>query len=371
MIEILIEGMTNNNGGKETYIVNIFDVFDKSKFHFSFIAYDEKIAYEDHLIESGASVIHIAPRYKGIAKFRSNLNDVFNSFKYDVLWAHKTTLSSCEIVEIAKRHKVPVRMIHSHSSSNMGGILTMILHSINKWSIRNWANVYLACSTDAAKWFYGKKDCRIVKNGINVERFRFNGATRERIRKELGIENDFVIGHVGRFSAEKNHRKLINVFYEIHKTKPETKLILCGDGEERNQIENQIHNLKLNDSIILLGVIDNVDEVMQALDAFVMPSLFEGLPFALLEAQASGLNCIVSDTVNRDADIIPGNKFISLDSEDSIWANSILSIDSNLDRNNAADVIRNNGFDIINCSKEIQLIIDSGLKDNITNKGAY
>ncbi len=370
MIKILVEGMTEGKGGKESYLINTFREFDREKFHFTFVVYGKDIAYQDELVNKGAELVRLPERKDGLFHYRKALNDLLSQTHYDVLWANKTTLSSCEIIELAKKHRIPLRIIHSHSSSNMGGFLTLILHSINKCFVRKWANMYLACSTDAAKWFYGKKQCRIVKNGINVEKFRFNETVRVKIRQELGVENDFVIGHVGRFGIEKNHQKLIRVFSEIHKMNPNTKLVLCGDGEERQNIETLINDLNLNDSVLLLGVIDNVHEVMQAIDVFVMPSLFEGLPFALLEAQAAGLKCIVSDTVSRDSDIIPGNQFISLDSDDSLWAEQILSIDVDSPRANAADVIKNNGFDIIDCSNEIQLMIENGLNENMTSKGA-
>ncbi len=282
MIRILVEGMTKGKGGVEAFIMNTFRAFNKSKYSFTFISYDEQIAYQDELEAAGAEIIRINGRNKGLFEYRKNLSILFEKNKYDVLWANKTTLSSCEILEMAKKYAVPLRIVHSHSSSNMGGRLTYLLHHINKKRVRKWANEFFACSQTAAEWFYGNESCTLIKNGIDVEKFRFNAGVRKAIRQELGLDEYLVIGHVGRFGIEKNHKKLINVFHEVHKANPRTKLVLCGDGEERKNIEDQIQELNLGKDVILLGVINNVNEILQAIDVIVMPSLFEGLPFTLL-----------------------------------------------------------------------------------------
>lgn len=353
MIKILVEGMTNNKGGKESYIINAYKKFDKEKFSFTFIAYDDVIAYEDFLSNSGAEIIHLPPRSRGLIKFRHSLDCLLETNKYDVLWSHKTTLSSCEILEIAKKRNVPLRIIHSHSSSNMGGKLTYILHQVNKSRLRKWANEYFACSDTAAQWFFGDEYYKLIKNGIDVEKFRFNPAIRERIRTELGISSCFVVGHVGRFGIEKNHKKLIDVFSEIYRNDDNARLILCGDGEERENIETQIREKELDGKVILLGVINNVNEVLQAMDIVVMPSLFEGLPFALLEAQAAGLKCVVSDTVSAESDIIGWNVYLPLLLDDSEWAKVVLN-QTQTDRHNAADIIKDKGFDINDCVEQIE-----------------
>lgn len=358
MIEVLIEGMTNNKGGKETYIINVFKMIDKSKFNFTFIAYDDEIAYEDYIRETGAEVVHLPSRDKGLFQFRKALDDLFNKRHFDVVWAHKTTLSSCEFLEIAKKHKVKLRIVHSHSSSNMGGRLTFILHSINKILIKKWANEFFACSESAAKWFYRNNEYKIMTNGIDVEKFRFDPEVRKRIRKELGLEDSFTIGHVGRFGIEKNHIKLINVFNEVKKINSNAKLVLCGDGEERANIEAQIKKLHLNDSVLLLGIVDNVNEVLQAVDIMVMPSLFEGLPFALLEAQAAGLKCVVSDTVSKESDIMEWNRFIPLSYEDDKWAKIILDSATSFDRSIGADIIRKKGFNLSECVKHFEKYVE-------------
>ena len=357
MINVLVEGMTEGKGGKEAFIMNTFRAFPKDKYHFSFICYDETIAYQEELDKAGTNIIHVPGRNKGIVNFRKSLDCLFKENHYDIVWANKTTLSSCEILQLAKKNGVPLRIVHSHSSSNMGGKLTFILHHINKVFITRWANELFACSDTAAKWFFGNKPCIQIKNGIDVEKFRFNYEKRLEIRKILGLDESLVIGHIGRFSNEKNHKKLINVFMQIYKKNNSAKLVLCGDGEERDNIVQQIHRLGLDDSVLLLGVVNNVNEILQGVDVVVMPSLFEGLPFALLEAQAAGLPCVVSNTVSKESDVLNWNKFLPLTETDTYWADEILGVDTSIEkRKSAADRMRENGYDVHETVHQIESV---------------
>lgn len=362
MINLLIEGMTGNKGGMETYILNIFHHLDKSKFNMTFAVYEEVIAYEETLKKCGAEIIHLPSRYAGLIEHRRALDKLFKTRHFDVVWAHKTTLSACEILSIAKKNCVPVRMVHSHSSSNMGGKFTYLMHSINKRLIFNMANEYLACSITAAKWFYGTHSAKIMVNGINLEKYRYNAEMRENIRKQLHLQDEFVIGHVGRFGKEKNHKKLLNVFKACNQRNKKMKLLLCGDGEERDGIERQINELGIDGDVILLGVIDNVNEYLQAMDIIVMPSLFEGLPFALLEAQTAGLKCVVSNTVSKESDIMKWNQFLPLDLDDKSWADIILMEDMNYDRLMGYRIMKDHGFDITESAVMAEQLINLKLK---------
>ena len=368
MINILIEGMTDNKGGKETYIMNLFRHLDKKKYSIAFVSYDDHIAYEEILLNEGAKIIHIPPRCRGVFQYRRAINQVLKNNSFDVVWAHKTTLSSCEIFDIAKKNNIPVRIVHSHSSSNMGGKFTYLMHNINKHLIYCWANEYLACSHSASEWFYGKHLSKIMVNGIDLEKFKYNLEIREKIRKELNIENKFVIGHVGRFGIEKNHKKLINIFKSCKDQNSDVKLILCGDGEERKNIELQIRQLDLQNDVILLGSIDNVHEILQAMDILVMPSLFEGLPFALLEAQASGLKCVVSDSVSRESDVMGWNQFVPLSSNDSVWASVILKENMNYERFEGYREMKKRGFDIGDSVISVEQLIEGKLKEVVVKK---
>lgn len=358
MIEVLIEGMTNNKGGKETYIINMYRALDKNVYSLTFVAYDDEIAYEDYLKIEGATIVHLPPRHLGFIRHRNAIDKLFKSRKFDVVWAHKTTLSACEILSIAKKNAVPIRIVHSHCSSNMGGKFTFLMHCINKRLIFRMANEYLACSDIAAKWFFGNHPAKIMVNGIDLKKFKYNPEIREKIRKQLDLKDHLVIGHVGRFGIEKNHKKLIRVFYACRQRNEKVKLLLCGDGEERGNIEKQIDELGIHSHVILLGAIDNVNEMLQAMDIIVMPSLFEGLPFALLEAQTAGLKCIVSDTVSQESDIVGWNQFLPLSLSNDLWAEAILTTDMVYNRLVGYEIMKQKGFDITDNVAMVEKIIN-------------
>lgn len=356
-MKILIEGMTSGRGGKESYIMNIFRAMNREGIDFTFIAYDPHIAYEDEIRCSGSDIVFLPPRNKGILRFKRELKNFLQNNNFDVIWAHKTTLSSCEILEVAKEVGIPIRIVHSHSSSNMGGKATYLMHTINRKRIFKIATHYLACSDVAAKWFYGNHDCTIVKNGFDLGKYRFNPSIRDAVRKKYQLNNNLVIGHVGRFGVEKNHIKLLEVFAAFCDDHENSKLVLCGDGEERHRIESKIKELNLENRVLLLGLISNVNEMLQGFDLIVMPSLFEGLPYSLLEAQAAGLKCVVSNTVSKESDILGWNIFVPLESSANEWAHEIQLINYDYDRAVAADKLKQEGFDINDCVNQIENII--------------
>lgn len=356
-MNILIEGMTNNMGGKETYIINVFKLLKKLHYRVYFIAYNNQIAYEEDLIEQGAVIIRLPARNEGYWKFCKALDDLFKKNTFDVIWSHKTTLSSCEALSIAKKNKVRIRIIHSHSSANMGGRFTYIMHIINKIRIRYIANRYIACSEEASKWFYGNHDSIILKNAINLSSFKFNKEMREKIREKYSIGNEIVVGHVGRFGLEKNHIKIIEVFAELCKNNQNVKLVLCGDGEQRDCVEQCIFKYGLDEDVILTGVINNVNEILQAFDVFIMPSLFEGLPFVLIEAQAAGLRCVVSDTVSKESDVAGWNTFLPLSADIKTWAKEVKNAARPNDRKKGFELLKSKGFDIADNIKVIEKII--------------
>ena len=198
-------------------------------------------------------------------------------------------------------------------------------------------------------------------NGIDLEHYKYNPEIRKQIRLQYDLQDEFVIGHVGRFGIEKNHKKLLNVFAACKKVQPKVKLILCGDGEERKNIEDEIKRLNIEIDVLLLGVVYNVNEILQAMDIFVMPSLFEGLPFSLLEAQATGLQCIVSDTVSLESDITGWNQFLPLNLDNELWADAILNLERVNDREKGYEILKKSGFDIADCKNEVEKLIDTKL----------
>ena len=275
--------------------------------------------------------------------------------KYDVIHINTDNMFRFDMLVCAKLAGVPIRIIHSHNSqseNSKGFRGNKVLQLIARKIIDHSATVEMACSASAAEWMYSKKGLSksvVLNNGIDIERFRFNESARQAVRKELGLTDDTILlGNVGRFSEQKNHKFLISVFEELSKLNPSVRLILIGKGELYQDICNQISDANLQDKVIMPGVSDEVNELYSAMDLFVMTSSFEGLPLVGVEAQTSGLTCVFSDAITKELQITDKTTFMSLDAGSKAWANKINSIISTLnlsDRSGAADVVRDHGYD--------------------------
>lgn len=228
-----------------------------------------------------------------------------------------------------------------------------------QYPIRYTADYLIACSKYAGEWLFGKNACKsdkflVLNNAIDSKEFLFNGDTRIKKRKELNINNRFVVGHVGRFDSPKNHDLLIDIFKVVHDKNNNSLLLLVGDGELRNQIEKKVDGLGLNDSVIFTGVRSDISDLMQVMDVLVFPSLYEGLPVTLIEAQASGLPCIISDNISEEVKITELVKFISIDNNVNIWANEIAKYFNNSTRRNTYQDIAKARYDIELVASEYQ-----------------
>ena len=195
-----------------------------------------------------------------------------------------------------------------------------------------YANLQLACSKEAGEWLFGNTQFIVLNNGIDVSKYVFNQNIREEYRKILGFSDELVLGHVGRFSNQKNHNFLIDIFYEIIKINKKSKLILIGTGELENEIKEKVESLSLKEKVIFLGARADVNKIMQAMDVFILPSLFEGLPVVGVEAQASGLPCIISDTVSKDVKITDSVLQISLSLPPEEWGKKLIDFYETFER---------------------------------------
>ncbi|MFM1524182.1 MULTISPECIES: glycosyltransferase [Helcococcus] len=345
-MNILFTGFTSTKGGKETFIFSIIKSLPKNINIYILGEDGKKLAYEEELNNLGCKIIKIKPRNFGLINYIKSLVKIYKNIKFDVVWAHKTSLSSCEDAILAKILKVKKVIMHSHSSNNMGGKFTYIMHKINKVFVKYYSDLLLSCSEEASKWFYGKKESTIINNSFEVDKYIFNEELRRKIREKYFIcDNELVVGHIGRFGPEKNHKKIVNVFYELLKIKKDAKLFLIGDGELRDEIESKAKELDIHEKIVFFGSIDNVFEILQAMDVFIFPSLFEGLPYALLEAQASGLYALASDTVSKESNVTGKIIYENLEADDLSWAKKLIELSNNDRNNNSVNILKEKGFD--------------------------
>jgi len=350
-IRILVHGMTANPGGMESSIMNYYRNVNSDKICFDFLCINQEPAYRQE-IESRGSKIHLIPgRRKYITHYRK-LVSVFEENKYDGLWSNRCSLPGTVLLfKIARSFGVPLRIIHAHSSGLMRPSLNnIIFHEIDKYRMKKNATDFWSCSEKASKFFYSKNTInspthRIINNAINIADFRFDSIERDNVRKILKLDNKLVIGHIGHFSPVKNHAFLIRVFYEIYKKETNAVLLLIGDGPLRLEIENMAKTLNVSEAIYFLGVRSDIPALLNAIDIFVLPSLFEGLPFCLIEAQTLSIPCFASTNVSSEAAITDLLSFVDLKETPGKWAKQILAKKDYM-RTDMAEDIKKAGYDI-------------------------
>ena len=366
-IRILQYGaLTTNKGGIESYIISQLRHINKNIFKYDFlIAKDSPlVAYEKEVKSYGCNIYReYIPWGKSFFGHYFSLYKFFkkNSDKYDIVITNIVDFYNINILIMAKLFVVKFCIAHSHMSYDLRRkFLRKILVNINrKIFAPKFCDYLFACSENAAEWMFGNKlwhnkGVLIVKNGIEYDKFKFNTETRDLIRKNLKIENKMVLGHTGKFLDQKNHNFIIDIFEEIHKMYPQTILLLIGQGPLEEQMKNKVLELKLENSVKFLGMRDDVNELLQAMDIFLFPSKYEGLPVSLIEAQAAGLKCFVSDEViSKEVVITDLVEFISLNKGPKFWAKKILDLFP-YKRKNQLGAVMKAGYDIKSEIKTIE-----------------
>lgn len=335
-------------GGSQAMIMNLYEKIDRKQLQFDFIVDHPEQTYFLKKIETLGGKVYFMPTFKGVnvTEIKHAWNQFFKEHpEYKILHSHVRSYASLYI-PIAKKHGVKT-IIHSHSTSNGSGI-TSIVKRIMQYPLRYQADYLMACSNESGRWLYGKKACLkdnyfFLPNAIDTEKYRYSEDVANNYRAELGLAGKFVIGHVGRFHEAKNHMFLLEVFADVAKRRPDAMLLLVGDGDLRSSIEEKIKELQIEDRVILAGSRADVAEIMSAMDVFVFPSLYEGLPVTVVEAQAAGLHCVISNRITEDVDISELVERLPINNTES-WTERILSMDVN--RIDVMPKIKQAGFDV-------------------------
>lgn len=315
-------------GGAQAFLMNVYNNIDREKVQFDFVVTPEekKDLYEQ--VEQMGGRVFVCPKYTGKNHFAYCRwwNVFFEEHpEYHVIHGHVRSTASIYL-KIAQKHGL-VTIAHSHSTSNGSGI-SAIVKNIMQLPIRYTADYLFACSDKAGKWLYGEKatkqlNYRMIPNGVDLKRFAFHEEKRRQMRNQLKITEDtFVLGHIGRITVPKNHQFLVELFAAYHKENPQSRLLLVGDGELFEAVQQQCTQLGIREAVIMVGSKTNTEDYYQAMDLFVFPSLWEGLPVSVVEAQANGLSCLLSDVITRDVDLTDQVKYLSLN-EKSRWINEI------------------------------------------------
>ena len=354
-IRVLHVVTTMNRGGLETMLMNYYRHIDRNVVQFDFLEHrDNESDYDQEILALGGRIFRLPKLNPFSILYHKKLSAFFRHHQeYKIVHVHQDCLSSIALKAAYQNH-VPIRIAHSHNASQDQNIKIVVKKALMK-SIPRYATQLFACSKEAGDWMFSGSDYQIVKNAIDTKLFLFNKKKRALIRKNLGIpDSKLVIGHVGRFNYPKNHDFLIDIFYEIQKLNKNSILLLVGIGDLETSIKEKVVRLRLADKVMFMGKRNDVNELMQAMDVFVFPSNYEGLPVTLVEAQASGLPVIKSSNVPDQCALTPLVVSLSLELSASDWAKAIIKIEKGYVRKSTSEYIFKHHFDIENNAEWLQ-----------------
>lgn len=319
-------------GGVEAVVMNYYRNIDRKKIQFDFICDEDStnIPYEE--IEKLGGKVILIPPYQQLFRYNKELTRIFKENNYKIVHSHINTMSIFPL-RAAKEAGVPIRIAHSHSTTNKKEWKKNMLKQVLRPFSKVYATDYMCCSELAGRWLFGDKEydkgyVYLLNNAIDLDKFKYDEEIRERKRKELNITDDtLVIGHVGRFVEQKNHRFLIDIFNEVHKEKNNSLLLLAGQGPLMDEMKEKVKKLGLDENVKFLGQRNDIYELYQAFDVFLFPSLYEGLGMVLIEAQCSNLLCVASTEVPNIVKKNDNVLFLNLSDNINNWKNTILEND--------------------------------------------
>ncbi len=349
-IKVLQFSLSDNIGGIETLLRNLYKQFDRDEIQFDFVTTYDSPVYAQEFLETGAKVYKL-PSQKRFIEYYFALKKLIKENDYHIIHVNKNSCADITPFLIGHRLGVPMVIAHSHNTKSTAGKLADIISFFNRGRMDKYMTAAFASSEAAAEWMFGKDYCRkhdvpVLKNGIDISEISFDADRRQEIEKRLSLSGKFVVGHVGRFSPRKNHDFLLDIFKVIHERNSNSVLMLVGTGPLMAEIQQKAQRLGIKDSVMFMGAQNNINEYYGAMDAFVLPSLAEDLPVAAIEAQASGLPLFVSDTVDSELEITNNVKWLSLQQPAEIWADMILNTCECFERTNQDEALRNAGYDI-------------------------
>lgn len=353
-IKVLHFELDKNPGGIESFLLNMYSKVDREQFQFDFVTRYANAAKSYELEQLGAKIYKVSNLEKPYSYYRE-VKKIISS-GYDVIHIHKNSAANIIPFIAAKAYKNLKVISHSHNTAPSVGKISEILHLINRSRLYKLSDEHLACSDIAGNWLYGaKRNFTVVRNGINTEQYKFSEIIRHSVRETLGIsDQSFVYGHVGHFTKQKNHEFLIRTFAEILKKQKDAYLILVGGGALEERIKNLVEDSGLKERVFFLGLRADVNRLMQAIDCFIMPSIYEGLPIAAIEAQAAGLKVFLADTISYETQITDSVEWFSLSKEAEEIALNIIEAGMQQDRLTPNFVVKKAGYDSIETAKFLE-----------------
>lgn len=338
-------------GGPETMVMNYYRHMDPQVVQFDFVKHTKRTCLYEEEIQALGGRIFVVPRYEGMnhGMYVKAWEELFRSHpEYRIIHGHSRSTASIYLKIAAK---IGLKTIaHSHNTSSGKGF-SALAKDILQLPLRDTADYLFACSNAAGEWLYGKKalegdNYRVIRNAIEIEKHLFDKTIRDPMRKLMGLEDRFILGHVGPIEHQKNHKFLLEIFYEVQKHRKNSVLVLMGGGKLKEQVVAQAIGLGIRDKVIFTGIVPNVRDYLQAMDVFVLPSFFEGLGMVVVEAQAAGLRCVVADTVPREATVTDLVDSLPLSAGAGVWAQQILKYCEGYPRRNTREELERAGYNI-------------------------
>ena len=363
-IRVLLLFTIMNRGGAETMIMNYYRRLDRTKIQFDFMVHrQERGAYDDEIESLGGKIYRMIPIYpQNFMRYKKMLRDFFAEHKeYRIIHSHMSELGYLAFKE-AKKAGVPHRICHAHNApdfSREGFFEWMKLPLRLKfiYGIRKYTNHYFVCSHIAGLWLYGKKNSEhfvFMKNAIDTNRFAYQKEKSLSLKKQFHLDGKFVICHIGRFNQQKNHSFLIDIFEEIKKEYPNSTLLLVGEGRLKKVIEQKVELKGLSSDVFFLGPRNDVPDILQLSDVLLFPSIYEGLSVVLVEAQTSGIKCVITDSLAEETIICPNNVTqMSLKSSAKKWAEKVLAL-RGYERVDVSSLVKEQGWDITSTVQSLE-----------------
>ena len=356
MIRVLQSVSNMDRGGIETMLMNFYRHTDRELVQFDFLQNKPDKGDYDEEIRALGGRLFVSPGFKNPRAYLAFMTDLFKEHpEYQIIHTHNGSLMLYAL-ESAKKNDIPVRIAHAHATAVPVGFKNEI-KKLMRPMIKYAATDYWGCSNAAGKFYFSEKRWNnaheLIRNAIEVENFTFDESARKKLREQYNLGDKYVIGHVGRLAPQKNQKKLLEVFANVHSRHENTHLVIIGTGELEGSLKQQAVSLGIADHVTFTGVQTNVNEWYSAFDAFVMTSLYEGLPVVAVEAQAADLPCILTDTITEEVKVTDNVRFLGLHDSANIWADAILALQPAKRVSRTAE-LRRAGYDIEAEAKRMQ-----------------
>lgn len=347
-------------GGVESIAKNYYDNINHEVIAMDFIFFGRKLPdYCSEVENNGDRLFSVTSYTQNVVKSVLEIKKIVSDGKYDIVHSQLNTLNFFPLLG-AWLGGTKIRIASNHSTANLRfEFKRSLLKYILRPTTKICATHYTACSEYAGRWCFGKRACekgnvKVIHNAIDLESFQYSDETRKKVRERFGWNGCFVVGHVGRFTEQKNHKMLLDIFAEVRKRRSDALLVLIGDGKLRESVSNRAQALGIEESVRFLGIRSDVSELMQGMDVFLFPSLYEGLGNVITEAQAVGLQCVCSDVVPNEVKMTELVEFLPLDEPVERWAEAVIKHSDGYERWGRADELTRAGYEIKSAAKDLE-----------------